>query len=172
MGRIDESGSGSEDATARTYRRAAGVAAIIGAMAVLTRACAPLVVLGLLVACGTEQPPSSPTGSWTTTIIAADDPPSARLVDDYRLELSADGRYVLTGAGFTATGRYVLDGGTVELRDDDRCTPGTVGRYEWTGTDAGGLELTAVGTDPCDQPLGGRQFVLTRHPWAPSDDDG
>ena len=175
MGRIDESGSGSDDATARTYRRRARVAAIIGAMAVLTRASAPLVAVGLLVACGQDQGAShaaTPAGSWTSTITAADDPPSARLVDDYRLELSAEGRYVLTGAGFTATGRYVLDGGTVELRDDDRCAPGTVGRYEWAETEAGGLAFTAVGTDPCDQPLGGRQFVLTSHPWAPTGDDG
>jgi hypothetical protein len=169
MGRIEESGSGSVDAIAATYRRTAPLPAIIGPMAAPTRACAPLVVLGLLVACGTEQAPSAPTGSWTTTITAADDPPSARLVDDYRLELSADGRYVLTGAGFTATGQYVVDGGSLELHDDDRCAPDTVGRYEWAGSDDGGLAFTAEGTDPCDQPVGGRQFVLTRHVWEPVD---
>jgi hypothetical protein len=170
MGRIEESGSGSVDAIAATYRRPGRPAAIIGPMAVPTRPLAPLVVLGLLAACGGDPAParpSPPAGSWTTTITAADDPPSARLVDDYRLELSANGLYELTGAGFTASGQYVVDGGSLELHDDDRCAPGAVGRYEWAGADDGGLAFTAEGTDPCDQPVGGRQFVLTRHVWEP-----
>ncbi len=144
-------------------------------MAAPTRPIAALVVLGLLAACGGDPlpaRPSPPAGTWTTTITAADDPPTPRLVDDYLLELSDTGLYELTGAGFTATGQYVVDGGSLELHDDDRCAPDTVGRYEFAGTDDGGLAFTAEGTDPCDQPVGGRQFVLTRHPWAPSDDDG
>ena len=135
------------------------------------RPIAALVVLGLLAACGGDPAParlSPPAGSWTTTITAADDPPSSRLVDDYRLELSVNGLYELTGAGFTATGQYVVDGGSLELHDDDRCAPDAVGRYGWAGTDDGGLAFTAESTDPCDRPLGGREFVLTAHPWSPA----
>jgi hypothetical protein len=164
-------------------RRLPGAAEIIGAMAVPTRACAPLLVLGLLTACGSDEaaPPSAsrspdastdsfPAGVYATTITAADRPPSDRLVDDYALELGTDGRYVLEGAGFTASGVYVVDGDALELRDDDRCAPGTVGRYAWRTANDGALTFTAVEQDPCDRPLGGREFVLTARPWAPSTD--
>src|SRR3712207_1429393 len=134
-------------------------------MAVPTRASAPLLALCLLTACGAEEP-GSPAGTWTTTITAADEPPSSRLVDSFRLELDDDGRYTLDGAGFTASGVYVRDGDELELRDDDHCAPGTTGRYTWQRADDGTLRLAAVEQDPCDLPLGGREFVLTRHPWA------
>ena len=135
-------------------------------MAVLTRASAPLLALGLPGACGSEG--SFPAGTYGTTITAADEPPSDRLVDSYRLELDADGRYVLEGAGFTASGVYVVEGGTLELRDDDRCEAGAVGRYAWRTGDGDTLRLSALETDPCDRPVGGREFVLTRHPWSPA----
>jgi hypothetical protein len=136
-------------------------------MAVLTRMSASLLPLAVVAGCGTEEA-TSPAGTWTTTITATDDPPSDRLIDSYRLELGADGRYVLEGAGFTANGVYVVDGDALELRDDDRCATGTVGRYDWRTGDDGALSFTARTTDPCDRPLGGREFVLTRHAWSPA----
>jgi hypothetical protein len=144
-----------------------GPAAIIGAMAVLNRICASLLALTVIAGCGSEEL-ASPAGRWTTTITTADEPPSDRLVDAYRLEIRTDGGYVLEGAGFTASGSYVVDGDELRLRDDDRCAPGTTGRYTWRRGDGGALTFTAVEQDPCDLPLGGREFVLTRHPWSPA----
>ena len=92
----------------------------------------------LLLLPGCSSGTAFPTGRFTSTIEPGDRPPSPALVDDYRLDLGDDGGYVLEGAGFTARGRLVVDGDTVELRDD-----------------------------PCDRPLGGRQFLLTRHAWSP-----
>jgi hypothetical protein len=63
-------------------RRPPGTAAIIGAMAVLPRACAPL-VLGLLVGCGSDDT-AVPAGTYTTTITAADQPRSSRSADGGR----------------------------------------------------------------------------------------
>ena len=97
MGRIDESGC-SVDAMRRNYGGPAafgigitgaddsplpGAAAIIGAMAVPTRASAALLALCVPTACGAEEP-DSPAGTWTTTVTAADGPPSPRLVDASR----------------------------------------------------------------------------------------
>ena len=104
-------------------------------------------VLLLLAGCSSDA--SFPTGTFTTTIVAGDDPPSAQLVDGHRLDLRPGGDYVLEGAGCTAH------------------EPGTVGRYEWRTDEGGRLTLTALEQDPCDRPLGGRRFVLTRHPWSP-----
>ena len=140
-------------------------AAIIGAMAVPTRASAPLLAVCVRAACAAEEP-GSPAGTCTTTVTAADGPPSPRLADSYRLQFAADGSDTLEGAGFTASGTYVVDGKRLEHRDDDRCAPGTTGRYTWRRADDGALTLTAAEQDPCDLPLGGREFVLTRHPWS------
>jgi len=105
--------------------------------------------------------------AFAASITEADRPPTPRLVGSYTLELRHDGAYVLRGPSFTARGRYAVEGGRITLRGDDHCEPSDDATYAWSIVDDR-LHLIADATDPCDRPVGGRQFVLTATAWTRS----